>query len=286
MNDCLKIRVLIRRLKIAAALASTSLRHRSVAADIVSALWGGNFNQVRHIAYMAARTPDLRAEKIVSRKYRYLWICNPKAASRSTIAALCSADPGAEVIRGKSVSEIYALYPEARDYFSFAFIRHPFDRALSFYSEIHFAPERYQGAQRRPKKEKRQSFFDWYYGLEEASSFDDYCRWLNTPYGSDEFADRHFRSQHLLIRLDDGRFPDFVGRFENINEDLQQVAKRVGMPPPELPMLNTMAGWQPLSPEALQTARSVMRSHLNERNRALLSTRYAADLELGGYSPA
>ncbi len=278
--------VLIHRLKRGAAFPSKLLRHPDVAGDIAAALLRRQPEAAWRMARTVARTPNFGAEKIVSRRYRYLWICNPKVASRSIMAALRSADPGAEVIHDKSVSGIHALYPEALDYFSFAFIRHPFDRALSFYSEIHFSPERYQGSQRRHKKEKRQGFLDRYHGLEEASSFDDYCRWLNTPYGSDAFADRHFRSQHLLLRRDDGRLPDFIGRLENMDEDLKRVAVKVGMPAPILPMLNTMAGWEPPSPEALQDARSVMRAHLNEGNRKLLSERYAADLELGGYSPA
>ncbi len=237
------------------------------------------------MARTVARTPDTGAEKIISHRYKYLWLCNPKVASRSIIAALRCADPDAEIIYNQSVSDIYTRYPEVKDYYSFAFIRHPFDRALSLYSEIHFSPERYQGAQRQHKREKRQGFFDRCYGLAEAGSFDDYCRWLNTPYGSDAFADRHYLSQRLLICLDDGRRPDFIGRLENIDEDLPQVAQCVGMPKPELPMLNTMTGWQAETPDALETARASGRACLTDRNRALLSTRYAADLELGGYSP-
>ncbi len=278
--------LLVRRLKQGAALVSASLHHPVVAGDIAGALLLGQFGTAGRMARTAARTPTPKAEKIISRKYCYLWICNPKVASRSIIAALHSADPDAKTIYNKSISETYALYPEVRDYYSFTFIRHPFDRALSLYSEVHFSPERYEGTQsRQRKKEKRQRFFDQCYGLEDASSFDEYCQWLNTLYGSDAFADVHYLSQHLLISCDDGRPPDFVGRLENLNEDFRQVAGRVGMPALELPMLNTMAGWRPPSPDVLQTARSAMRAYLTERNRALLSTRYAADLELGGYSP-
>ncbi len=277
--------MLVRRLKITLHLALALLHHRDTGMDIAGAMLRGQSGKARRMARTLARTSDVGAEKIVSHKYRYLWICVPKVASRSIIAALCSGDPDAEIIKNKSVSEVYALYPEVSDYFSFAFIRHPFDRALSLYSEIYSSPEIYQGAQQRHKKEKRQSFFDSCYGLAEAGSFDDYCRWLNTLFGSDTRADKHFLSQHLQIRRDDGCLPDFIGRLENIDEDMKRVAMKVGMPPPEPLMLNTMAGWQVEQPEALQTARSAMRAHLTERNRALLSTRYAADLELGGYSP-
>ena len=40
-----------------------------------------------------------RAEKLLSHKHRYLWICVPNVASRSLIATLRAVDPGAELIR-------------------------------------------------------------------------------------------------------------------------------------------------------------------------------------------
>lgn len=68
------------------------------------------------------------------------------------------------------------------------------------------------------------------------------CRWLNTPDGSDAFADRHILSQLVQIRMQSGHLPDFIGRFENINADLDRVAERLGLPTPALPMPNTVAG--------------------------------------------
>ena len=76
----------------------------------------------------AARRPDRRAEKIVSRRYRFLWICNPKAASRSLIAALRAADPEAVLIRHRTLEQVLARYPEAGAFFRFAFLRHPYHR--------------------------------------------------------------------------------------------------------------------------------------------------------------
>lgn len=247
---------------------------------IVGALSRGAFREAKRVARTAARTPDLRAEKIISRTYRFLWLCNPKVASRSIIAALCSADPDAVIIRGTSVSELYAMHPEVKDYDSFAFIRHPVDRALSLYAELRFSPERYQGEQRIHKEEKRRSFLDRHPGLADVNSFDAYCQWLNTPYGSDALADRHFLSQHVQIRLEDGRLPDFIGCIENADEDVKRIAARVGMPAPALPMLNTTLAWQPSSPHALKAARSEMMALVTDRNRTLLETRYADDLEL------
>lgn len=268
------IRTLKHGLRALGVLASNPL----VARDVAGALSRGAFNDAWRMAYTAQLTPDLGAEKIVSRKYRFLWMCNPKVASRSIISALQEADPDAEIIRDKNVSDVYAKYPEVREYYSFAFIRHPFTRALSFYRELHFSREVYV-EQRRHKQEKRQQFFDRFHGLAETGCFDDYCRWLNTPYGSDAFADRHFLSQHVQIRLEDGRLPDFIGHFENIEADLNWVAEHVNVPVPALPTLNTMAGWQ-TTPDVLKDVRSEAEVHLTEQNKALLRIRYERDLEL------
>ncbi len=249
-----------------------------VAKDIADALLRGAFDDAQRMTRTALRTPDLRAAKVVSRKYRYLYIVTPKVASRSILAALRSAIPDAEVIREMSLRDLYATRPETRDYYSFAFVRHPFHRTLSFYREVFDRQTRKMHWQR---EQKRQHLFHLFYGLEETTSFDDVCRWLNTPYGSDAFAERHFLSQHVQIRLPDGRLPDFIGRLENIDADLRRVAAHLGMPAPVLPMLNTMVG-QPPSPEALQSARETAEVDLTERNRALLRTRYAGDLELFG----
>lgn len=264
-----------RRLKQLAAV----LAHSPILKDTIRLSLLGRFDEARMCAVNALRRPNFGAEKIVSRRYRYLWLCNPKVASRSLIAALRSADPDAELIEHKSISDVGAMYPEVRSYYSFAFIRHPFDRALSLYAEMRFFRERFDGVNRLRKEERQRFYNDHFYGLGDLDSFDDYCRWLNTPYGADAFADAHYLSQRPQILLEGGRLPDFVGRLEDIGEDLRRVAMRLDMPAPELPMLNTMAGWRPSS-EAVRAARWEMSHLLTERNRALLTARYADDLEL------
>lgn len=246
-------------------LATMSLNPPLVG-SVAGAVFHGEFKAARG---MAAQTPDLGAEKIVSRKYRFLWLCNPKVASRSIIAALRRADPDAELIHPKNVSDVYEMYSEVKDYYSFAFIRHPFDRALSFYAETRF----------RLKEQRWQHYMDMFPRLMEVDTFDDCCDWLNTIQGSDLLAERHFLSQHAQIRIQDGRLPDFIGRLENLDNDFRHVAALLGMPAPELPMLNTMAGWQP-SATVVKAARADMSACLTERNRALLAKRYAVDLDL------
>ncbi len=251
-----------------AATAPTD-RHRAVATDLQDALSNGDLERALRMLGTAKRLPDLNAEKIVSRKFGFVWICIPKVASRSIAALLREIDPDAAVIRGKSISDVCAMHPEARSYYSFAFVRNPYYRAFSFYADKYL----------QPTDDKRRWLIEPYYGTSEAFSFDDLCRWLNTPYGSDAFADRHWLSQSRQVALDDGRLPDFVGHYENLDADFKAVCERLDMPGRALPRLNTRAGWRPTA-EELQRAARLPDAYLSERNRALLRERYAADFTL------
>ena len=276
-----KIDVMARWPRRLAAVVSSPLLYR-VGGDVRAALARGDCETAFRIARIVGRPADLEAEKIVSRKYRCLWLCVPKAASRTIRQVLLQADPRAAIVYG-SVSDAYAKHPEARDYCSFAFVRHPYTRALSFHAEIHRAHEHGTDVSFTGEKEKkRRRLFGRHPGLGETTDFEDYCRWLHTPYGADAGGNRHFLSQHLQIRSDDGRLPDFIGRFESLDADLRRLAARLGMPPPAPPSLNTMVGHDP-RPEALAAARGRAARRLTERSRTLLRERYAEDFNLLGF---
>lgn len=259
-------------------MARISSRPRA-AMDVVALSLRGDFRQARVHAAAAARRAYPSAEKIISREYGFVWICVPKAASRSLMAALLAADPDAETVK-MSIEDIYKKRPETRAFYAFAFVRHPFARALSLYAETRHFRERFHGEKRRPKEERQRFYESAFPGLAEVDTFDDYCEWLNTPYASDDFADVHFLSQRAQITADGGRLPDFVGTVENIDADFRHVAARLGITPPALRTLNTMAGWEPDSPQALAAARAEMGALLTERNKALLAKRYADDVDL------
>lgn len=241
------------------------------------------FNETWDIIRTMSRLPDFGSEKVLSRKYQFLWICNPKVGSRSILSALFSVDPSIEIIEGQTLFEVYARYPEVRSYHHFSFIRHPFDRALSFYREINFLPEYYDEDQIRKKQRKRQGIFDRSYGLRETDSFESFCRWLTTCYGSDSLADRHFLSQHLIVNPNDEQVSNWIGRLENIETDWRSISTFLGLPPVRLPLLNTRSGWQPTW-EAIKATRTADEILLTQRSKELLRTRYAEDFNLGGYS--
>ena len=276
-----------------AALAALPLRKPTIAGHIAAAALQGRWHDARRMAHTATRPPDF-AEKIVSHRHRCLWLCNPKVASRSIKTALLDADPDAVLILDKSVSEVLALHPEAQRYTSFAFIRSPFQRALSFFTELNTPPEVARRLASEPmppalaheassqldfKKRKRAHFLARYYGLAEANDVNAFCAWLGTPYAGDSCAERHIRSQHLLLRAEDGRLPDFVGRLETVEEDWCRICARLGMDAKPLPMLNTAVGWA-AHPEEAAAARAEIAQRMTPRSATILRQRYAADFAL------
>ena len=276
-----------RRMARLAALVLPFDRH-GVGRDLVGAARRGGIAGARRVVRSLTRPPN-RDDMLVSRKYGCVWRMTPKVASKSIQAAMLGADPECEILK-TGAAEFRARLPEARDWFSFAFIRHPFSRALSFWWDIHFAHEHYTERTTPPAelewlKRRRAHLFEYCHGLAETRDFDAYCRWLHTPYGADSCANRHILSLGLQIRDAEGRLPDFVGRLEDFAADWGQVAARTGIPVREPPLLHSLAGWR-APREEVEAARTARAALLTERNKALLAERYAGDLDLGGYSPA
>ena len=236
---------------------------RELGALLEAALAEGDDATALKLAATAARGPDRRAEKILSHRYRFVWICNPKAASRSLIAALRAVDPDAVLIRHRTLEEVHARHRETRSYFSFAFLRHPVERTRSFWADKH--------ARARHDRTFHRWFIKPYHGVRLGMTFAELCRWLDTPCGADAFADRHWLSQWRQIADEHGRPPDFVGRCEQLEADWRTITARLGLPPTPLPWLNP------------GDAGFLRESVRDPEVDAVLHRRYARDYELGGY---
>ena len=245
---------------------SVLVEHRELGALLAAAIAEADDASALALVSTAARKPDRCAEKIVSHRYRFLWICNPKAASRSLIAALRAADPEAVLIRHRTLEQVLARHPEAGAFFRFAFLRHPYHRTRSFHADKHALARRDRNA--------RRWFIEPWHGLHSGMCFAELCRWLDTTCGSDAFADRHWLSQSRQVAAADGRMPDFLGRYETLEADWREVTERLRLPPVPLPRLN------------VNDAGLAGEAGLDGDIAALLRRRYAEDFALGGYGVA
>ncbi len=99
---------------------------------------------------------------------------------------------------------------EVNDYFSFSFVRNPWDRLVSAYHYV---------SQRRPE-------------ISEVASHRDFNSFLSAFYDNHEqmLKIRYFRPQWEYVCDQDGEIcADFIGRFERFDADLKFVIQKLGL---------------------------------------------------------
>lgn len=152
-------------------------------------------------------------------------------------------------------------------YWSFCFVRNPWDRLVSCYSE----------------KIKKSSHINntWFcngvslgllrYGVFRANmSFEDFVYAISSI--PNQEADPHFKSQYTFLTTNEGKLiPHFIGKLENLNEDLFFICKT----------LQINNGLE--IPHYLKSKRLHYREYYTEELKKLVASRYAKDIELFDY---
>lgn len=139
--------------------------------------------------------------------------------------------------------------PGAKDYFKFTFVRNPWDKLLSEYFYMLKPPIGW-----REKKFVNQ-------GL--ASSFKSFV--LND--GIRYCRQFHAKPQHKFFKKGS---MDFVGRFENFEEDWNFICTKIGIQPFKLPILN-------------KTDHKYYTEYYDDETRKIVAEKYAKDIERFGY---
>jgi chondroitin 4-sulfotransferase 11 len=169
-------------------------------------------------------------EYFIFKQKKLIYLVNSKVA-QTAITNTCGNSNKTEYsgIAEKHLGEKkFKLRGEEREYFAFTFIRNPFERLASCYQSKYIAD--------REKYNKPYLDFDFYMlGLiRRDRGFEKFARCVaRIP---DRLADRHFKSQHALIYRESKKQLDFVGRYEKINEDFEQLRGQFDLD--ELPHLN------------------------------------------------
>ncbi len=150
-------------------------------------------------------------------KYKCLWFRVAKVASRSINQHFIDNTPEDQNIYSSEVS----YFPsDFKDYVKFSFVRDPLDRFVSCW--------------------KNKVLYDNMYGFNEKThaemkNITAFITWVKTQ-DINKSADEHLRSQHSMIDLNN---LDFLGRFENFDQDLKTLAKKIGLPIKEDHKINT-----------------------------------------------
>lgn len=255
-------------------MRSLSSRYRSLTRSIRSRLYGAF---------------DCETDIIALHSYRLLYFAIPKVANTSlklTFSRILSRELPASLI-GNHPDDRTRRSLFRRDsrplmydyefllckhqlhrfvaYGSFAFVRNPWDRLVSCYTNKLERVDLSQGPAGRDtlKSLSEEGYFS------EDMSFADFARAVcNIP---DERANRHYRSQHTFITARDGTLlPDRILYFEELSERFTELAHEFGLPDVSLP-------------HHKPGRRRDYRSYFDPALREAVGRRYARDIELFGY---
>lgn len=172
-----------------------------------------------------------------------------------------------------------AIIPDWDDYFSFAFVRNPWDRLVSWYSMIREAKEMtWWDALCSPRK--RRHFFAlrrgrrkyWQYVLENSTSFDEFIRFCGDDIEVEPgiFVSIYRNQLDYLTDEDGTLLVDFIGRFENFASDLAVILNRLGIQEAAIPHEN-------------RSKHRHYSLYYTPETRELVSRIYARDIETFGY---
>jgi hypothetical protein len=161
-------------------------------------------------------------------------------------------------------------------YFTFSFVRHPIDRALSVYRFVANAARRpnlsvSQRVRRRLSPPARKDPSQWL-GVRAFAETDSFSEFLRHPFLDEALG---ARSQSASLCDAEGNvIVDFVGRFERLDEDFGYVQQRLGLPVRALP-------WENRSRQDDGTAHT----DVSAEDRAFLAAKYSDDFRRFGYEP-
>ncbi|MCI0490622.1 MAG: sulfotransferase family protein [Blastocatellia bacterium] len=184
----------------------------------------------------------------------FVYISVPKTATNSIHAALdsFSSPTVREGFRKWKHLPAREIRPRVEDWesrFKFGFVRNTFDMLVSWFF--------YQ------KQDRTQREYD---------RFDSFESWVKSGC-PEHWTSRGGPSPFLQCEFfmeDDSVIVDFIGRYENLNEDFDHVCRRVGVRPPPLPELN-------------KSNHNNYRAYYDEEMIGIVSALFARDLEMFDY---
>ena len=165
-------------------------------------------------------------------KYKVVYIINSKVACSSIKKGLIELLEG-ESFKNNHYSEIHKytkqkgyvvnnFNKDISEYFFFSFVRNPFKRIVSLYLNKFLDSEKITNS----------GYFQYekYFGgflLTQPMSFEKFIKTIcKIP---DSISERHFSSQKYILEQSK-RYPDFVGKIENLDNDIQILRDKTGIP--------------------------------------------------------
>ncbi|MEL7356075.1 MAG: sulfotransferase family protein [Cyanobacteria bacterium J06560_6] len=234
-------------------------------------------NWVQKLTKKSKARKSLKKEKWIIKlsELNAIYIAVPKVACSSIKRAIATSlnveipDSGRAIHRAEFLLMDKDSMISQKGYFKFGFVRNPWDRLVSCYSDKivndeNFSNDRYDKGIPRA--------FHRYKVFKANMPFRDFLEAVvDIP---DDDADRHWRSQYTFLS-DQNRnlVPDYIGRFENLEEDFSHVFKELGNSDIRLPHSN-------------KSKRNSIgyRDYFTDDMLSIFEKRYAKDIEVFNYT--
>ena len=196
---------------------------------------------------------------MVNYDYNFIFVHVPKTGGRSVEAALSTKkigghqDPNFPYGKHSPHHPIKTYFSRVKGFnsmFKFAFVRNPFSRILSEYLYV----RRWEGCLCK----ENFNFKEKYNTFKKFIRFGaiDVCSWEN--------------HNTLQIEMADPDYMDFIGRFENLQEDFNTICDKIGAPRKMLPHRN-------------KTKHKHYTEYYDDETRKIIEEKYAKDIEYFGY---
>jgi sulfotransferase famil protein len=205
---------------------------------------------------------DIKNEKALSPKHGFIYIGNPKVATRSVLQLLNEKCKDDLVIHHDTMSSLYKIDASYENLYQFTLVRNPWARAYSCWKDKISTEKKFSDA----------FILSKYKGLYPDMSFSEFVYWLNSEPGSDEYADRHWLSKTELLANKREKPIDLIGKIEEIEAFQQKLLEDTGLQYGSLKRLNnTSEGFYGY------------RKYYTDELRNLIAQRYKADIEAFNY---
>jgi len=195
----------------------------------------------------------------INYSYNFIFVRTPRTASRSILNVLNKYQTEPISIKGYGFDfnhipckAIHEHYPDVyNSFFKFAIVRNPWCRMVSMWTMDH----RY---------------------YKQVPSFNDYVKslfdlnWLPSQ-GAHKQSPRNVWLNKNCNMYDFTKGVDFIGKFENIQNDFKEICKHVNLPATHLPQFTQ------------KDSRPHYSSYYDNETRAFVAEKYAKDIKYFGY---
>ena len=221
-----------------------------------------------------------RQRAIISRKHRLIYIPVAKVACSSlkqSLSPLFYLENSPDLHQAPFPKIPNWRITPQKEYFTFAFVRNPWDRLVSCYldkiqsSNFTNEPEMVNGVYIGFLNKYGNRF---YVGMRFTDFATEVC---GIP---DIISDRHFISQYYIL-MHNGKFlPNFIGRFENLEKDFQEICRISGLSL----KLPHMFGNIPKKKLRKAWVKVDYRSYYTRELEEMVRKRYSRDIDFFGYT--